>query len=174
MLPLAAADLQFGTSTLTLGAGAAFPVGGELTSSFNRGASFAGEYEFGLHRFLAATIGVENYVLSSVNCDPRGCSTARERFTLMPFGLRGIIPIAGGRGELFAGTGGARLWSNSFLGGPFQQDNILWQFNGGFRIGLDRARHFRAGPTVRLNRDLGRPTQEWLSLTADFSYRFGR
>jgi hypothetical protein len=173
-LPLAAIDPKFGVSTITVGAGGAFPAGGELTGSYHAGPSFAGEYELGLHRFLAATIGVENYFLNVDQCSRFGCPATRERFALMPFGLRGVLPLAGGRGELFAGTGGARLWTaDSLFGGPFQRDTILWHLNAGLRFALDRGGHFRLGPTVRLNRDLGRPTQEWMSLTAEFSYRFG-
>ena len=122
-LPLAAADSQLGSSTVAVGAGAAFAAGGELTGGYHRGPSITGEYEFGLHRFLAATIGVENLLMNVDQCSRSGCTPVRERFTLMPFGLRGILPIAGGRAELFAGTGGARLWStDDRFGGPFQSN----------------------------------------------------
>jgi hypothetical protein len=160
---------------VAVGAGAAFAAGGELTGAYHRGPSVTGEYEFGLHRFLAATVGVENYLLNVDQCTRFGCTQARERFTFMPFGLRGILPLAGGRTELFVGTGGARLWSTNYtFGSSFNANKILWQANGGFRVALDRARHFRLGPVFRLSRDLGRPTQQWLSITGELSYRFGR
>jgi hypothetical protein len=170
-----AADLHFASSTVVAGVGGAFPAGGYRTSEFHNGPLLAGEYEFGVHRFVAATIGVENFLLPFDNTSKFGTSTTRERVTLMPFGLRGIVPVASGRVELFAGTGGAALWSSEYnLGHPFQGNNLLWHLNGGARIALDRAKHVRMGPTVRYYRDLGRPTQQWLSITADFSYRFGQ
>jgi len=107
--------------------------------------SFVGEYEFGLHKYVAATIGVDNLLL---NRDV-GTFTNWERITLVFFGLRATVPLSEGRVELFAGGGGARF-------------------------ALDQAQRFRIGPTVRFYRDLDRPTQEWLSLSADFSFRFGR
>jgi hypothetical protein len=150
-------------------------VSGYRTDAFHNGPSFSGEYEFGLHRFVAANIGVENFLLNFDTFSRFGTSTSRERVTLMPFGLRGIVPVAAGRVELFTGTGGAVLWSSEYnLAAGFEADKLLWHLNGGARIAIDRAKHFRVGPTVRLYRDLGRPTQQWVSVTADFSYRFGR
>ncbi len=169
-----AADTQFGSSTLTLGVGGAFPASGYRTNAFHNGPSFASDYEFGLHRFVAANIGVENFVLPFDVNSKFGISTTRERVTLMPFGLRGIIPLANDRVELLAGTGGAVLWSSEYnLDHPFQRHNILWQLNSGARIAIDRSKHFRIGPTVRYYRDLGRPTQQWISVTGELSFRFG-
>jgi hypothetical protein len=168
-----AADLHFAASTLVAGFGGAFPASGYRTFAFHNGPSLSAEYEFGVHRFAAATIGVENFLLPFDNTSKFGTSITRERVTLMPFGLRGIVPVANGRVELFAGTGGAVLWSSEYnLAHPFQGDKLLWHLNGGARIAIDRAKHFRIGPTVRHYRDLGRPTQQWVSATADFSYRF--
>lgn len=170
-----AADPQLGSSTFIAGVGGAFPVAGSGTSAFHNGPSFAGEYELGLHKYVAATFGVENYLLPFDNYSRWGSTSTRERVTLMPFGLRGVVPVAGGRAELFAGVGGAQLWSSEYnLGQPYYGSNFLFHLNGGARIALDRAQHFRLGPTVRYYRDVGRPTQQWLSLSADFSYRFGR
>jgi hypothetical protein len=53
-----AADLRFASSTVVAGVGGAFPAGGYRTSEFHNGPLLAGEYEFGVHRFVAATIGV--------------------------------------------------------------------------------------------------------------------
>jgi hypothetical protein len=39
---------------------------------------------------------------------------------------------------------------------------------------IDRAKHFFIGATMRYYRDLGRPTPEWVSVTGDVGYRFGR
>jgi hypothetical protein len=170
-----AADPQLGSSTFVAGVGGAFPVAGYSTSAFHNGPSFVGEYELGFHKYVAATFGAENYLLPFDNYSRYDTYSTRERVTLMPFGLRGILPIADGRAELFAGTGGAYLWTSQYyLRRSFDGSNFLWHLNGGAGIALDRAKHFRLGPTVRYYRDPGRPTQQWLSLSADFSYRSGR
>jgi hypothetical protein len=172
---MVAADPQFGTSSVSLGADVAVPAGGYRTTAFHTGPAFAGEYEFRLHKFVGATIGAENYLLSVDQFGKFPLPATRERVTLMPFGLRGIVPFGDGRGELFAGTGGAALWTSDYtLGSSFERDKVLWHLNGGFRISLDRRQRFHVGPTVRHYRDLGRPTEQWVSLTAEFSYRFGR
>ncbi|HXJ37998.1 MAG TPA: hypothetical protein VNH18_01900 [Bryobacteraceae bacterium] len=160
-----------GSSTLILGAGGAFPASGYRTGPFHDGASLNAEYELGLHRYVAATLGLDNFVLNLDNVSRLSVTQTRERVTLLPFGLRAIAPLAGGRAELFAGTGAAYLWSSAYdlqnLGGGF-----LWQLNGGARVALDRAKHWRIGTTARFYRDLGRPTQQWVSLSGDVSYRF--
>lgn len=172
---LAAAGQKFGSSTLIFGVGGAIPATGYRTLPFHHGPSIAGEYEFGLHKYVAANIGVENFLLNFDYYGKFGSVTTRERVTLMPFGFRGLAPLAGGRAELFAGTGGAHLWSSEYgLVRYYASDRFLWQLNGGGRVAIDRAKHFRVGATVRFYRDLGRPTQEWVSATGDVSYRFGR
>jgi hypothetical protein len=165
---------QFGSSTVILGVGGALPASGYRTTSFHNGPSIAGEYEFGLHRSVAANIGVENFFLNFDNITRNSLAVTRERITLMPFGIRGIAPLAGGRAELFAGAGGAYLWSSEYDLRSYGGEGFLWQLNGGGRIAIDRAKHFRVGATMRFYRDLGRPTQEWFSVTGDVSYRFGR
>jgi len=169
-----AAEPGFASSTLTAGAGGGFRVSGEGTNSWHNGPSFVGEYEFGLHKYVAATIGVDNLLLNHDVGSRFGTFTNRERITLVPFGLRATVPLSEGRVELFAGGGGAALNSSEFyLNNPYQGSKVLVQLNGGARFALDQAQRFRIGPTVRFYRDLGRPTQEWLSLSADSSYRFG-
>jgi hypothetical protein len=54
----------------------------------------------------------------------------------------------------------------------YNAPRTIWQINGGGRIALDKRRRFWVGPTVRFSRDGGRPTQEWISLTGDFGFRF--
>ena len=167
-----AANLQFGSSTFTAGVGGVFPQSGAYTvAPFHDGPTFSGEYEFGLHKFLAADIGVENFLPNYDTGSRLGGAVSRERVTLLSFGLRGVLPL-GGRAELFAGTGGAKRGSSNDFN-PYG-NSLLWQLNGGVRLALDRAKHWRVGPTVRLYRDLGRPTEEWLSVTGEVGYRFGR
>lgn len=110
-----------------------------------------------MHKYLAAEIGVENFLLPYDNYSRLFSTSTRERVTLLRFELRETVPVADGRVELSAGTGGAVLWSSEdSLGHPYDGSRLLWPSNAGTRA------------------DLGRPTQQWVSLTADFSYRFGR
>jgi hypothetical protein len=178
ILPLAAQDLRFGTSTATVGVGLVTRAGGDVAANaFNAGPSFTGEYEFGLDRYLSATIGVENDlpVNNFYNCGRLGCSATRERFTFLPFGMRGTLPLGSDRAEIFGGAGGARVWTDDpELGGfeCFHCARVLAQINGGVRFRVGRQHRFYLWPVVRMSRDLGRPTQVWLSVTGNLSYRF--
>src|ERR1017187_7017636 len=88
-LSVLATDLHFASSTVVAGVGGAFPAGGYRTSEVHNGSLLAGEYEFAVHRFVAATIGVENFLLPFDNTSKFGTSSALERVPLMPSGLRG-------------------------------------------------------------------------------------
>ena len=164
----------FATSTVTAGVGATLPTGGFARSSHRAGPAVTAEYEFALYRFLAITLGVENFFPETNGAFRFDGAEVRERFTLMPLSLRGILPLAAGGAELFIGSGAARRWTTDpTFGGPFSK-KVLWHNNGGFRIALDSDRRFHIGPTVRMYRELGRPHQVWLSVTGQLSYRFGR
>jgi hypothetical protein len=98
--------------------------------------------------------------------------TSRVRVTLLPYGLRGILPVANNRGELFIGTGGAYYWRATDIDYS-SASGTLWQANAGARLALDRGRRFWLGTTLRLYRDTGRPTQAWVSVTGDLGFRLG-
>src|SRR4051812_26190993 len=87
---------SLGSGTVILGAGGAFPGSGYRTFPFHTGTSVTGEYELGLHRFLAATVGLDNFTLNLDNYSRTSTVTTRERITLLPFGLRAIAPVASG------------------------------------------------------------------------------
>lgn len=115
------------TSTFTLG------VGGQPYSynQYNEGdgPAFTGRYEYRLSKYLAAESGVDTLLSSTqrvetlivinsgknLNYYSNGICTAcvflpvrdAARITLVPFGLKGILPVANGRVELFGGLGGA-------------------------------------------------------------------
>lgn len=170
---LTAADPHFGTSTITIGAGAAFPGSGYRAFRFQTGAAFTVEYEFRLHKYFAATIGMENDVHTAKNFGREPQPDSRERITRFPLGLRAILPISEGRLELFAGSGGAPYNTSDYeLSNTFLKNALLWHVNGGFRVALDNKHRFFVGPTVRHYRDVGRPTEQWTSLTAEFGFRF--
>lgn len=160
------------SSTVTAGAGGGFPVAGYQALDYDNAPTFSGNYEFRLLRHLSAEVGIENMLPKQVSFSPHGSYTTRERLTLLPFGLRGVAALAGQRVELFAGTGGARLWRTE-QGNSYNATTMFWQVNAGGRVALDHGRRFWVGTTIRFYRDLGRPTQQWLSLTGDFGFRLG-
>lgn len=76
------------------------------------------------------------------------------------------------RVELSVGSGGGYIWydrgfENSFL------DSALLQYSGKATFAFDHRKRFRLGFTVRTWRDLGRPTQQWLSTTGSVVYGIG-
>jgi hypothetical protein len=164
---------DLGSSTLTAGFGGAFPVSGYRTSPFHAGLAFTADYEIGLHRYLAANVGLDNYLLNFDNYTRGGIFNTRERVTLLPFGVRGIVPLSR-RADFFVGTGAAYLWSTAPDLSLYGGEGFLWQVNGGVRVKLGTSERWRVGATVHFYRDLGRPTQQWTSLTAEFGYHFGK
>jgi hypothetical protein len=166
---------QWGRSTFSIGAGGGFPTGGELTSTSQipDSAAFSASYEFRLFKYLAPEVGVVNMIPNVPQYGEFPLPPARERVTLLFFGAHGILPLRQGRIELVAGAGAAHVFTTDdseliYYNSP----HTLWQINGGGRIALDKTRHFWIGPTVRYSRDGGRPTQEYISLTGDFGFRF--
>ncbi len=161
------------SATAAFGAGAGVVVGGYANNQFQTGAVYTGDLELRLLKYLSAEIGVDNMLLDYTSYSGSGSTTSRERLTLMPFGLRGILPLANGRAELFAGAGGAYTWlSNESQ--FYKPSRALVQANAGGRVALDRRRRFWLGVTARFYRDVGRPTVEWSSVAGDLGFRFGR
>jgi hypothetical protein len=90
--------------------------------------------------------------------------------SFLDYGLRGIVPVAAGRVELSAGLGGGYIWygpDDSYYNGS------LLQYSGKATVAIDHHKHFRVGFTIRTWRDLGRPTQQWLSTTLSVVYGLG-
>lgn len=173
LIPSLAWCQDSGRSSVTVGIGGGFPAGGYRTDASHNGTWFSAHYEFRVHRFVAAEIGVDNFLRGYDNVARVDLPGSTERSTFLPIGLRAIAPLDKGRFELFAGTGGGYVWHSFYELRSLPGGNTwLWQVNAGGRVAIGR--RFWAGPEVRLYRDLGRPTQEWVSLTGDFGYRFGR
>jgi hypothetical protein len=162
---------RFGT--FSIGAGGGFPASGYRTDPFSNGASFAAAYEFRLWKYVAPHLDLVNLLPNHANYSKFGVSYSRERVTLLSFGVRGVVPLARGRVELFAGPGAVHVWSSQFeLTSGFQAPSWLLGIDAGGRMAIDRKHRFWIGPTVRYSRDGGRPTEEWVSLTGDFGVRF--
>jgi hypothetical protein len=161
---------QFDRGTVTVGAGGGFPTGGEnvyQTSYLPDSAAFSAGYEFRLFKYLAPEVSVVNLIPLVPQFSKYPLPPIRERVTLLSLGARGILPLNQGRVELFAGAGAVYV---SDMFSPLS--NWLWQVNGGGRIAIGKRRRFWVGPTVRFSRNGGRPTDEWVSLSGDFGFRF--
>jgi hypothetical protein len=165
-----------GRNTVSVGVGGGFPAGGEnvfVTYGLPDSAAFSAAYEFRLFKYFAPEVGVVNLIPNIASYSGHGQTTfSRERVTLISFGGRGIAPLMGGRIELFAGAGGVHVSSSGALLIGYGATSWLAQVDGGGRIAIDKRRHFWLGPTVRFSRNVSRPTQEWVSLTAGFGFRF--
>jgi hypothetical protein len=164
---------QGGRSAVSIGAGGGLPAGGYLTDEFSGGAAFAATYEFRLLKYVAPEIGLTDMLPKYTDYEKYETSVYNERVTLLSFGVRGVLPLAHGRVELFAGPAAAHLWSSSYyLTQGYHAPAWLFEIDAGARIAVDRRHRFWIGPAARFARDAGRPTEEWISLTGDFGFRF--
>ncbi len=179
------------TSTLTLGVGGLpysdYP---DLPDLQKGGPAFTGNYEYRLLKYLGVEGGTdilvpsgESYqqsasILSGQNLYPytttcMACvveAAGRSRVTLLTYGLKGILPLANDRLELFAGVGGAYAWNSEFGG---QLNSAFAQASLGGRLALDRGHRFWLGTTLRGFSSFGPGRQAWVPLTFDFGMRFG-
>ncbi|HTB15808.1 MAG TPA: hypothetical protein VK752_29765 [Bryobacteraceae bacterium] len=163
---------QFGRGTISAGAGGGFTAGGEnvyQTSYLPDSAAFSAGYEFRVLKYFAPEVSVVNLIPLVPQFGKFPMPPIRERVTLVSIGARGILPLHQGRVELFGGGGAVNVsTSEAYL----ELGSWLWQVNGGGRIAIGKRRRFWVGPTLRWSRNGGRPTEEWVSLTGDFGFRF--
>ena len=135
------------------------------------GAGLRVGYELRLLRHLGAETGfTEVWPIAADTCLGRStCITSRQFLKLLDYGLRGVAPLAGGRVELSIGMGGAYVWNQwkTFNNGA------LVQYSGKAAFARDHKARVRVDFTLRLWRDLGRPTQQWLSTTGGVTVRLG-
>lgn len=163
---------QFDRGTLSVGAGGGFTAGGEnvyQTNFLPHSAGFSAAYEFRLFKYLAPEVSMVNLIPLVPQFGEYPLPPTRERVTLISLGARGILPLHQGRVELFAGGGAVNVSSSDQY---LELGGWIWQVNGGGRIAIGKRRRLWVGPTVRLSRNGGRPTEEWVSLTGDFGFRF--
>lgn len=152
------------------------------------GPAFAGNYEFRVSQYLAVEGGTDVLLPSGVHygqiasipagtnlvsytcCTIVGLSyTEQSRVSFLNLGLKGILPLAKDRLELFAGIGGAYEWNS--LGGYLS--GVLGQANLGARLAVDRGRRFWLGTSLRGYGSFGRNRQDFVPLTFDVGIRFG-
>ena len=178
------------SSTVTLSVGGAG--GGDGGPAIN------GNYEFRLFKYLAVEGGLDTmlpgantYTLESVASLESGVSNyygatgnyvtvpvyQTNRIMMVPFGFKGILPLAHDRLELFVGVGGAYIYNANYSKYSYLSP---WaeQASAGARFAIDRNHRFWVGTTWRFFGDLGRSSAEatdrnWFTGTADIGFRFG-
>jgi hypothetical protein len=172
-LPLGAGDIE-GRVRLTLGAGATMTASGYKLATLGPGIALDGNARFLFNRFLGAEAGLIG-VWPNDTCFTRyGSCVERTSFTMLPFDVVGVTPLGGGRLEIFAGFGGARVWETGVHDSYNPRNAMLMQITGGASFALDRGQRYRIDLRTRLLRDPGRPTQQWLVSTGGFTFAFGR
>ena len=176
------------SSTVTLSVGGAG--GGDGGPAIN------GNYEFRLFKYLAVEGGLDTmlpgantYTLESVASLESGVSNyygatgnyvtvpvyQTNRIMMVPFGFKGILPLAHNRLELFVGVGGAYTWNANYS----RTNGWLEQASAGARFAVDRNHRFWVGTTWRFFGDLGHfsdtevTDSNWFTGTADIGFRFG-
>ncbi len=176
------------TSTITLSAGGETPTANDFGEG--SGPVFNGNYEYRVWKHVAVEAGADTMLpaktdylfvdilpgtnligVTTLQTNSPYVLTERGRtwVTLLPFGLKGILPLAGGRLELFAGLGGAyALHSHDSC-----CNAMLMRASVGGRFALDKRRHYWLGTSGQFSSNVGGYRQEWLSWTADFGLRFG-
>ena len=150
-----------------------FPVGGYVANSYSSGPGLRVGGEFRLARYLAADAGWTRAWISQDNgCKYPPCSYPQLENKFLDYGLRGVLPLSGGRVELSVGVGGGYIWFDRTSGDSYHNGS-LFQYSGKAAVALDRGGRWRVNFTVRTWRDLGSPIQQWLSTAAGISYGFG-
>jgi hypothetical protein len=166
-VPISRANVEIDTAGV-------FPVDGFKAEEYSTGPGLRMGGEFRLHRNLVAEGGWTGaWMATYYNCNHLGCSYSRLENRFLDYGMRGVLPLAGGRVELSLGVGGGYIWFDSASNGSSYYNGSLLQGSGKAAIALDRNGHWRFNFTVRTWRDLGRPIQQWLSTAAGISYGFG-
>ena len=169
----ALAESNLVSHNFTVGATALLPASGWKTSEYDPGPAVSASYGLRLHRYVQVEAGYTGGFPRHLQCGRDACLTERKRVSLLDYGLRGILPLHRDRVQLSAGVGGGYIWndlgsSNSYL------NETLFQYSGRASFAVGPARRYRLGTTLRLWRDLGRPTEQWFVVSGDFTWSLGR
>jgi hypothetical protein len=149
-----------------LGAAGVFPLSGYRTYGYSAGPGWRAGYELRPLKYLSLEAGfTEGWPVAVDTCNRFGCSYSRSSLKLVDSGMRGVVPLAAGRVELSLGLGGGYVWHPYGYSGPFGPNQPLLQYSGKAAFALHPQGRIRLSFAVRTWRDLGRPTQQWLSTT---------
>jgi len=99
-------------------------------------------------------------------------ATSRSTSDALHATLRGILPLADGRVELFAGVGPAYAWNTgSFFipGGRF-----VGEAEAGGRFAVDKQQRFWLGVSTQFFGNWRGDPERWAAATVDFGFVFGR
>jgi hypothetical protein len=154
-----------------IGAGGFFPLSGYSADNYSAGPALRPSYELRPIKPLGVEVGYTSAWMPGTTCSRFGCEHPRETVNFLDYGLRGHLPVAAGRVDLSAGVGGGYVWyqrDSSFYNGA------LFQYSGKAAVALDHAGRLKLAITLRTWRDLGRPTQQWLSTTGSLIFGFGK
>ena len=167
------AQVPISRANVEIDAAGVFPVNGFKAEEYSTGPGLRVGGELRLHRNLVAEGGWTGaWMATYYNCSRFGCSYSRLENKVLDYGMRGVLPLAGGRVELSLGVGGGYIWFDSASGDNYYNGSLL-QYSGKAAVALDRNGHWRINLALRTWRDLGRPIQQWLSTAAGISYGFG-
>jgi hypothetical protein len=168
------AQVPITRTNIEIDAAGVFPVDGFKAEEYSTGPGLRVGGEFRFHRNLVAEGGWTGmWMATYYDCSHSGCSYSRLENKFLDYGLRGVLPLVGGRVEISLGVGGGHIWFDSASGDNNYYNGSLFQYSGKAAVGLDRDGHWRVNFTVRAWRDISRPIQQWLSTAAGISYGFG-
>jgi hypothetical protein len=153
-----------------LGAGGVVPLSGYRTDAYSPGWAWRPGYELRFSKLLGAETGLTQSFLSGSECNRFGCTHPGRTAKFLDYGLRAHAVLAHGQVDLSVGAGGGYGW---FELGDYGINGHLFQYSGKASVALDQRKRTHVAFTLRTWRDLGRPTQQWLSATGGVIYSFG-
>ncbi|MBZ5612301.1 MAG: hypothetical protein LAP87_31285 [Acidobacteriia bacterium] len=132
-------------------------------------------YGYRVHNYVEAEAGLFTALDPTGDiCSHNGCVDANDHFFWVPFGVRFIAPLAGGRIEFSVGGGG--LYERHTAGNAGALPYSAWggYFVGSAAVALDRSRHLWLGATPRLFlANSGAVARDrWFQISAELSVRF--
>jgi len=166
LLPSLATAQDLYQHRLTAAVGRLNPTGTGKSGLFDSAPLLAFDYGYRFHRYSQADIGVDLGFASEK------VSKTRRNVYIPRFGYRFILPLMDDRVEAHVGAGAGHGFIKPTVRGS-ESWLVYGQFGGSYAI--DAAKNYRAGMTVRWFRDpIGVPVQQWIAVSAEFSYSFGR
>jgi hypothetical protein len=163
---------------ITISAGLAHNVGS--TCCGESAPSLAASYAYRTLPHLDLEAGVD--ATTSLGTEIRGANydiKPNDRFTWVPFGLKGVLPLRHGRAEAFIGGGGLyekySVGNSNLSAGLASRDGWGGYVSGGVTMALDPGRRFWLGGSSHLffaNTNSGFTHDRWFVANLDFGIRF--
>src|SRR6266568_4553378 len=92
------AQVPIPRANVEIDAAGVFPVDGFKAEEYSTGPGLRVGGEFRLHRNLVAEVGwTGGWMATNYNCSRFGCSYSRLENKFLDYGLRGVLPLVGGR-----------------------------------------------------------------------------